>query len=68
LTHDGAWVTGCTMTTPTIDSQVREAIISFKTLLVEDKLDMILCYYNLRDSGADVQEAYIETLRIQIEP
>jgi len=56
------------MLAPTTDFQVREAIIGFKTLLVEDKLDMILCYYNLRDSGADVQEAYIETLRIQLEP
>jgi len=56
------------MTTPTIDSQVREEIISFKTLTAEDKLHMMHLYYNLRDSGADVQEAYIETLRIQIEP
>ncbi len=56
------------MTTPTIDSQVREAIISFQTLTAQHKLHMMHFYYNLRDSGADVQEAYIETLRIQIEP
>jgi hypothetical protein len=56
------------MTTPTIDSQVREAIIGFQSLTAEDKLHMMHLYYNLRDSGADVQEAYIETLRSQIEP
>jgi hypothetical protein len=55
-------------TTPTTDSQVREAIISFKTLTADDKLSMICFYCHLRDNGADIQEAYIETLRQQIEP
>jgi hypothetical protein len=56
------------MLAPTTDSEVREAIISFTTLTAQHKLHMMHLYYNLRDSGADVQEAYIETLRIQIEP
>jgi hypothetical protein len=55
-------------TTPTTDSQVREAIISFKTLTADDKLSMLHLYYNIRDQGADIHEAYIETLRQQIEP
>jgi len=55
-------------TTPTTDSQVREAILSFKTLTGTHKLHMILFYYDLRDNGADIHEAYIETLRRQIEP
>jgi hypothetical protein len=56
------------MLAPTTDSQVREEIISFQTLTAEDKLHMLHLFYNLRDSGADIQEAYIETLRQQIEP
>ena len=56
------------ITTPTIDSQVREAIISFTTLTADDKLHMIHLFYNLRDQGATVQQAYIETLLKQIEP
>jgi hypothetical protein len=55
-------------TTPTTDSQVREAIISFQSLTADDKLSMLHLYYNLRDNGADIHEAYIETLRRQIEP
>lgn len=55
-------------TTPTIDSQVREAIISFTTLTADDKLSMLHLFYNLREAGSDTQEAYIETLRVQIEP
>ena len=55
-------------TTPTTDSQAREAINDFKTLTAEDKLSMILCYCDLRGDGAAIQEAYIETLRRQIEP
>ena len=55
-------------TTPTTDSEVREAIISFKTLTADDKLSMLHLYCNLRDNGADIHEAYIETLRRQIEP
>ena len=55
-------------TTPTTDSEIREAIISFQSLTADDKLRMIHLYCNLRDNGADIHEAYIETLRRQIEP
>ena len=55
-------------TTPTTDSEVREAIISFTTLTADDKLSMLHLYCNLRENGADIHEAYIETLRRQIEP
>ena len=33
-----------------------------------EKLRMISDYQILRDNGADIHEAYIETLRSQIEP
>ena len=56
------------MLAPITDSQVREAIISFTTLTAADKLRMIHLYYNLRENGADIHEAYIETLLKQIEP
>ena len=55
-------------TTPTTDSQVREAIHDFITLDEIEKLRMISDYQILRDNGADIHEAYIETLRRQIEP